>query len=117
MPHMPSPDPLGHYRGIGGQQGYCFIIHTHIHTHALGPPSVQACEADLLLVRSSRFRPFNSHCMSKHIYSLKKLVSVNGRQEQQTALKLACNFSSKNTFHLFFFLVLLPEEAFVCLKK
>ena len=56
--------------------------------------------------------------MSKHIYSLKKLVSMNGRQEQQqTALKLACNFSSKNTFNLFLFLVLPAEEGFVCLKK
>lgn len=37
--HIPSPLPLGHYRGIGGQWGNCFkCTHTHSHTYACTYP-------------------------------------------------------------------------------
>lgn len=91
-----SPVPLGHYKAIGGQWGYCFRC-THIHMRIPLDPLSVVCAGCLLLVCSSRFRPFSSHCMSKHIYS-QQLVSVNGRWEQKLLLKFVCNFSSTNTY-------------------
>lgn len=65
-------------QGCGkGQCNYCFErIHIHI---PWDPP----CDSKgyLLLVCSSRFRPFSCHRMSKHIYS-QQLVSVNGRRDK-----------------------------------
>lgn len=83
--------PIRSLHGHRGTMGAIVLsVHTHIHI-PLDPPLWH-------LLLASRFRPFSSHCMSKHIYS-QQLVTVNGRRElQQTPLNLVCNFSSTNIF-------------------